>query len=90
MSDSGGNFISDKFKILPEPECRASSIIIIPSPGQLTETCIKLIKCTIKKWIGSKSDTHIALLQIRSTLLGPELSSPAMLLFGHLIEALCQ
>ena len=31
MSDSGGNFMSDKFeKILPEAECRICSIIIMP------------------------------------------------------------
>ena len=46
----------------------------------LVEVCIKFIKCTIKKCIDTKSDIHIALLQIRSTLLGPELTSLARLI----------
>ena len=35
-----------------------------------------------------KSDIHIALLQIRSTLLGPGLPSPAMLLCNHPITCI--
>ena len=43
------------------------------------EACIKFMKETIKKCIDAKSNMLIALLQIRSTPLGPGLPSPATL-----------
>ena len=39
----------------------------------------------MKKWFDSRSDIHIALLQIRSTPLGQGLPSPATLLFNCLV-----
>ena len=45
-------------------------------------------KACYQKCIDTKPDIHIALLQIRSTLLGPGLSSPAMLLFNHTIQGI--
>ena len=41
-----------------------------------------------KKCIDTKLSIHIALLQIRSTPLGPGLPSPAMLLFNHPIQGI--
>ena len=52
------------------------------SNGQV-ETCIKFVKCTMKKCIETNDDIHIALLQIKATPLEPEPPSPAMLLFNH-------
>ena len=85
MSEAGSNFISDKFKIV----CRNLNIELAvslsyhhQSNGQV-EVHIKFIKPTIKKCIDTKSNIHIALLQLKSTLLGPGLLSPAMLLFNH-------
>ena len=79
MSDSGGNFISDKFKkFCRSLEHRASILVIIPSPEQQTDgsmhqTC--KVKCS--KYVLILNLTHIyALLQIRSTPLGPGLPSP--------------
>ena len=46
------------------------------------EACNKLIKQTLKKVFDTKSDPNIALLQIRSTPLGPGLLSPTTLLFN--------
>ena len=54
------------------------------SNGQV-EACIKFIKQSIEKCIDTRSDIHIALLQIRSTPLGSGLPNPAMLLFNHQI-----
>ena len=71
MSDSGGNFISDKFKIF----CRSlnmkqtfSSSHHHQSNGQV-EACLKLINQALKCF-DTKSDPCIALLQIRSTQKG--------------------
>ena len=71
MSDSGGNFVSDKFKTF----CKSlniqqafSSSYHHQSNGQ-EEACIKFVKCTLKKCFDSKGDPHIALLQIHMNLL---------------------
>ena len=69
ISDAGGNFISDKFKRFCKNlniEQGISSSYYHQSNGQV-EACIKFIKLTIKNAINTKSDMHIALLQIRST-----------------------
>ena len=47
------------------------------------EVCINFEKCTLKKCFDSRSDPHIALLQIHMIPLGQELSSPATMLFNH-------
>ena len=81
MSDSGGNFVLNKFKTLYRRlniEQAFSSSYYDPSNGQV-EACIKLIKQTLKNCFGTKSDPHIASLQIRSTPLGLGLPSPATL-----------
>ena len=81
MSDAGGNFISDKFKIFCHSlniEQAVSLSYHHQTNGQVEE-CIKVIKHTIKKCIATKSDIHIALLQVRLTLLGPGLPNPATL-----------
>ena len=48
----------------------------------------KICKAHIKKCFYSKGDPNIALLQIEMTLLGPELPSPATLLFNHPIRGI--
>ena len=84
MSDSGSNFISDKFKTF----CRSLSIEPAfsssyhhQSNGQV-EVCIKFVKYTFKKSFDSRSDLYIALLQIQVTPLEQGLPSPAMMLFN--------
>ena len=65
MSDTGSNFVSDKFKQFCENlniEKAAASSYHHQSNEQV-EACIKFIKCTIKKCIYTKIDTHIAILQ---------------------------
>ena len=57
------------------------------STGQL-EAYIKYVKCTTKKCRQTNNDVNFALLQIRSTLEGPGILSPATLLFNRLIRAL--
>ena len=51
---------------------------------------MKVIMWTHQKCFDTKSDPHIALLQIRSTPLGPQLPSSAMLLLNHLIRGIMQ
>ena len=66
MSDSGSNFISDKFKTFCKSlniEQAFSSPYHHHSNGQM-EVCIKFLKHTLKKCFDSRSDLHIALLQI--------------------------
>ena len=84
MLDSGGNFISDKFKTF----CKSLNIEQAflssyhhQSNGQI-EACIKFVKCTLKKCLDSKGDPHIALLQICMTPLGPGLPSQVTMLFN--------
>ena len=56
------------------------------SPEQQTSGSMhQSYKGNTKKCLDTKSDLHITLLQIRSTPLGPELPSPATLLFNHCI-----
>ena len=92
MSDSGSNFVSDKFKTF----CKSLNIEHAflssyhhQSNGQV-ETCIKFVKCTLKKCCESRSDTHIALLQIQMTPLGQGLPSPATVLFNCPIRGIMQ
>ena len=85
VSNVGGNTISDKFEKFCQNlniEQAVSSSKQHQCNGQ-EEACIKSIKCTIKKCTDTKSDIHIALLQIRSTPLGPKLPSLAKPLFNH-------
>ena len=66
MSDSGSNFISDKFKTFCKSlniEQTFSSSYHQQSNRQV-EACIKFAKCTLKKCYDSRVDPHIALLQI--------------------------
>ena len=84
MSDSGGNFISDKFKII----CKSLNIEQVfltsynhQSNGQV-ETCIIFVNHTLKKCFDTKGDPHTFLLWILMTLLGPGLPSLATLLFS--------
>ena len=66
MSDAGGTFISEKFKSFCKNlniEQAVSSSYHHQSNGQV-EACIKFIKCTLKKYFDSRSDPHVALLQI--------------------------
>ena len=90
MSDSRGNLISDKFKTF----CRSlnieqafSSSYHQQSNGQV-EPCIKLIKQTLKKCLDTKSDPHIALLQIKSTPLWLRLPGLATLSFNPPIRGI--
>ena len=55
------------------------------SNGQV-EACIKFVKCTLKKCFDSRSDPHIALLQIQMMPLGQGLPSPATMLTNQPIR----
>ena len=95
MSDSGGNFVSDKFKtfckILNIEQAFLSSYH--HQSNRQVEACIKFVKPTLKKCFDSRSDPHIALLQIQMTLLAQGLPSPATMMFNQLIiasNAICQ
>ena len=82
MSDPGSKFIREKFKGFCHSmniEQAVSSSYHHQSNGQV-ETCIKFKNHTIKKFINTKSDIHVALLQIRLTPLGPGLQSLATLI----------
>ena len=85
MSGSVDNLVSDKFKTF----CKCLNIEQVflssyhhQSNGQV-ETCIKVVKCTLKKCFDSRGDPHIDLLQIHMTTLGQELPNPATMLFNH-------
>ena len=84
-------FIWDKFKrfcqTLNTEQAVSSSSHHHQSNGHI-EACIKFSKHTIKKFIDTKSDTHIPLLQIRSTLPGAGLPSSTMLLFNPAIRGI--
>ena len=84
-SDSGGNFASDKFRNFWKSlniEKASSSSYLYQSKWQV-EACKKFVKCTLNKCFDSRSDPHIALLQIQMTPLGQGLPSPATMLFNH-------
>ena len=86
MSDSGCNFISDKFKTFYKNlniERVFSSSYHHKSNGQVG-ACIKFIKHTLKKYFGSRVDPCTALLQIFMTPLGQGISCPATMLFNYL------
>ena len=90
MSEAGCNFISEKFINFCNSHNIKQAVLSLyqyQSNGQV-ETCIKFIKCTIKKCADSGSDVHMALLQIRATPLGQGLPSPATLLFNHLVHGI--
>ena len=84
MLDSGGNFVSDKFKTF----CKSLNIeqafssLYHHQNNRQVEACIKFVMCTLTKCFDTKGDLHIALLQIRMTLVGPGLPSPATILFN--------
>ena len=88
MSDSGGNFISDKFKTFCKSlniEQAFSSLYLQQSNRQV-EAHIKFVKHTLKKCFDSRGDPHIGLLQILSTLVGQGLPSPKTILFNYPIK----
>ena len=90
MSDSGSNLISDKFKTFCKSLNIEQSFLSSyhhQSNGQV-EAWIKFIKCTLKKCFDSRVDPYIVLLQIHMTPLGQGLSSPATMLFTHLIRGI--
>ena len=75
--------------ILHKLEHRASILNIIPSPEEwMGGSMHQAHKVNTKNCFYTKSDPHIALLQIRSTPLGPGLPSPATLLFNHPIRSI--
>ena len=75
--------------ISQKSEHRARIFIIIPSPEQWTGRSMpQTYKANIIKCIDTKSDPHIAFLQIRLTPLGTGLPSPATLLFNHPIRGI--
>ena len=85
MSDAGNNFISERF----EKFCRMLNIehaalsSYDPQSNGQVKACIKLVKYTMKKCCDTKSDIHLALLQVRMMPVGPGPPSPATLLFNH-------
>ena len=89
MFDSGGNFVSDKFRTF----CKSLNIEQVFSSSyhqsnRQVEVCIKFVKCTLKKCFDSKGDPHIAILQIHMTPLGPGLPNLATMLFNHPIRGI--
>ena len=85
MSDAGSNFISEKFKNF----CNSLTIkqavsSLYHQSNRQVEACIKFIK----KCTDSSGDMHMAVLQIRTTTLGQDLPSPAMLLFNHPVRGI--
>ena len=84
MSDSGSNFVWDKFKTfckILNIEQAFSSSYHHQSNWQV-EACIKFVQCKLKKCFDSRGDQHIALLQIWMIPLGHGLPSPATTLFN--------
>ena len=84
MSDSGGSFVSDKFKTFYRSlniEQAFLSSYHHQSNGHIG-ACIKFVKHTLKKCLDSKGDPHLVLLQIHMTPLGPGLPSPVTMLFN--------
>ena len=90
MSDAGTNYISERFRQF----CRQLNIEqAITSSYQhksndQVEAQIKFIKHTIKICLDNNDDSTLALLQIRSTMVGTGLPSPVTLLFNRPIRAL--
>ena len=87
MSDTGGNFISEKLKNFCNSlnvKQSVSSSYHHQSNGQL-EGYIKFIKHTTEICSDSSGDIHMVLLQIRTTPLGQGLQIPATLLFNCLV-----
>ena len=52
------------------------------------EAYLKFMKFTRKKYFETNTDVYLALLQIRSTPLGPRLLKPTMLIFNRLARDL--
>ena len=77
MSDSDGNFVSEKFKKeilinLNTTEPAVLSSYNHQSNGEVA-TCIKFIKWMLKKFFDTNANTFLGLFQVRSTPLGPGL-----------------
>ena len=90
MSDTGTNFVSDKFRKFCSRlniEQAVSSTYHHQSNGQV-EACFKFIKCTLKKCADSDGDIHMVLFQICTTSLGQGLPSPTTLLFNCLVRGI--
>ena len=71
ISDSVGNFVSDKFKTFSKSLNIEQAFLLTyhhQSNGQV-EACIKFIKCTLKKCYDFRVDPHIAFMQIHMTSL---------------------
>ena len=90
MSGAGGNFISEMFKNFCRNlniEQAVSSSYYHQSNGQV-EACIKFVKCTLKKCFDSRSNLHVALLQIQITPQEQGLPRTATMLFNYLIRGI--
>ena len=88
MSDVGSNFISEKFKeFYKNLNIEQAALLSYHHQciGQV-EACIRFTNWMLKKWFDTNADVNLALLQVRSTSLGPELSSPLNLLFSFPIK----
>ena len=48
--------------------------------------CLKFVKRNMKKCFETNTDVNLALLQIRSTLIGPWLPSPITIIFSRLTQ----
>ena len=85
MSDTGTNFVSDKFKKFCSRlniKQAVSSAYHHQSNGQV-KACIKFIKHTLKGCVDSSGDIDMALFQIHTTPLEQGLLNPATLLFNY-------
>ena len=90
LSDADTNFILDKFRQF----CRQLKIdqAITSSyhhqGNEQVEWYIKFMKCTIKKCPDNNDDVNLALLQMGSTPISTEPTSPATILFNRPIRAM--
>ena len=85
MSDSGTNFVSEKFRHFCKSiniEQAVSSAYHHQSNGQV-KTCIKFIKQMFKICAKSDRDKNIALLQLCTTPIGQGLPSPVTIMFNR-------
>ena len=66
MSESGSNFISEKLKNFCKNLNIGQAVLSYyhHQSNRQVETCLKFVKCTLKKSFDFKTDPLIALLQI--------------------------
>ena len=89
ISDNGTQYTSDEFAQFVENYGffhTTSSPHYHQSNGK-SERFVDVMKQTLTKTLESQQDVHLALLCVRTTPLGPNLPSPAELLFGRKLKS---